>query len=164
MGLFWSGNELGAIRREQSAAWLDDLSEFPAEIVETACREWRRDNRKSPKIADIRALCFEQSRRDETSRSAEWQPKPKPPTPAELELKRRREKLYADAESARDRWARECGATNFADAWHSGNLVDIGNPHPLAQARRAVEADMTLPLESTKIPARASPDAIEDVL
>ena len=147
-------------------AWIEDLADFPAATVASACKDWRRNHTKRPHIADIRQLCVRSggSTAPTGEPVAKWQPKPKPPTPAEIEARRRREKLFADAEQARDRWARECGATNFAEAWHSGNLVDIGNRHPLAQARRAVEADISLPPESTETPARASPDTIEDVL
>lgn len=56
---YWSTGEDQALRKAQAADWLEDLSQFTAAAVESACREWRRMHSKRPLIADIRALCVE---------------------------------------------------------------------------------------------------------
>lgn len=51
------------MREAQAEDWLEDLGEFPAEIVEVACRQWRRSNRYRPTPFDIRVLAIAEQRR-----------------------------------------------------------------------------------------------------
>lgn len=55
-----------SMREAQAQDWLEDLREFGAEVVEAACREWRRKpGGRRPTPGDIRALCIdEKERRD----------------------------------------------------------------------------------------------------
>src|SRR5487761_2651559 len=118
LNLFWKADEPQAVRDATMKAWIEDLADFSAATVASACKDWRRNHTKRPHIADIRQLCVRSgggrggSPPPTGEPVAKWQPKPKPPTPAEIEARRRREKLFSDAEQDRDRWARECGATN----------------------------------------------------
>lgn len=67
LGHYWTADEPAAVRQAQIEDWLDDLREFPAEMVENACREWRRrPGGKRPTPGDIRQICIaEQSARHE---------------------------------------------------------------------------------------------------
>jgi hypothetical protein len=56
---FWTADDPPAIREAQLGDWIEDLQEFPASIVASACQEWRRGQIKRPLIADIRHLCVE---------------------------------------------------------------------------------------------------------
>lgn len=164
MGLFWTGSELAAIRREQSKAWLEDLAEFDADTVANACREWRRTHNRKPAIADIRRLCLDAQPRGQSGAPTSTGFAKRPVTMAEAELRRRREGQFSDAETARELWARACGYASFADAWTSPlGLVEIGKRHPAYVERQRI-ADMTRAIDSTEIAARASSDATEDVL
>lgn len=57
LNLFWTSSEPQAVRDAAMKAWLEDLREFPVEVVAAACREYRRNHTKRPHIADIRQLC-----------------------------------------------------------------------------------------------------------
>ena len=55
---YWTTNEPQEVRRAIAEDWLEDLGEFPAEVVEAACREWRQTQSRRPTPADIRTLCI----------------------------------------------------------------------------------------------------------
>ena len=55
---YWTTNEPQEVRRAIAEDWLEDLDEFPAGVVEAACREWRRAQTRRPTPADIRTLCI----------------------------------------------------------------------------------------------------------
>src|SRR4051794_19814370 len=63
------------VRTAQAKDWLDDLVDFSAEIVASACQDWRRTQNRRPTIADIRGLCF---REREERRSPDWAALPSP--------------------------------------------------------------------------------------
>lgn len=50
-------------RRLQAYDWLEDLREFPPQVVEGACQRWRRQlGGKRPTPGDIRQMCFDEQR------------------------------------------------------------------------------------------------------
>jgi len=51
-----------AVERAVAGDWIEDLGEFPASVVEEACRRWRRHPSKfryRPLPGDIRSICVE---------------------------------------------------------------------------------------------------------
>lgn len=57
---YWSSTEPAAVRQAQLNDWLEDLEEFPAELVGEACRDYRRsaDRARRPLPGDIRMICI----------------------------------------------------------------------------------------------------------
>lgn len=55
---YWTADDDPATRQAQIEDWIDDLGEFPSEIVEEACRMWRRANKHRPTPAEIRSLAL----------------------------------------------------------------------------------------------------------
>jgi hypothetical protein len=53
---YWTPDDDPAIRSLQAVDWIEDLVEFPIDIVEHACQQWRRNEHRRPIIADIRKL------------------------------------------------------------------------------------------------------------
>jgi len=47
------------IKQAQAKDWLDDLIEFGTDVIQAACREWRRSRSHRPTPADIRKLALE---------------------------------------------------------------------------------------------------------
>src|SRR5260221_8727317 len=57
MSHYWTSDDAQEFRALQLADWLEDLCEFPAHIVATACRTWRQTQPRRPTIAEMRELC-----------------------------------------------------------------------------------------------------------
>jgi hypothetical protein len=59
---YWTANEDPRLRQLQMRDWLEDLSEFPAQQVVAAIREYRQGptQHQRPKPGDIRLLCVAQ--------------------------------------------------------------------------------------------------------
>lgn len=59
----YRGHELPeAVERAMANEWLEDIGEFPAAVVDEACRRWRRNPAKfkyRPLPGDIRTICDE---------------------------------------------------------------------------------------------------------
>ena len=112
----------------QIGDWLDDLERFPIPVVADACAEWRRTQTRRPTIANIFGLCREVVPREkpialEGATSSHSSPD---------ELRRasdQRRLQWIEAEEARNKWARECGCADFAEAMQIG-LVKVGKRHP----------------------------------
>lgn len=125
---YWTGDEDSALRELQIGDWLDDLGRFPVAVVSDACAEWRRTQTKRPTIANIFGLCREVVPREkpisiEGATSSHSSPD---------ELRRasdQRRLQWIEAEEARNKWARECGCTDFAEAMQIG-LVKVGKRYP----------------------------------
>lgn len=94
---YWTADEPVALRQAQAEDWLDDLSEFPPEIVAAACRQWRRNETRRLLPAELRRLCS-----DEMVSRQPCLPKPAPIT---------REEATARAEE----YARRHGFKSLAD-------------------------------------------------
>ncbi|MDE2097132.1 MAG: hypothetical protein KGL39_07790 [Patescibacteria group bacterium] len=107
------------VRALQVADWLEDLGEFAAADVAAACLEWRRSETKRPTIADIRKIILaSKPPRRESSRSTvsqAWLDSADRRAAIENEPRR-----YAEAREARERWAREHGCKDFAEAMQIG--------------------------------------------
>lgn len=67
---YWTTNEPQEVRRAIAEDWLEDLGEFPAGVVEAACREWRRTQTRRPTPADIRTLCVAEQHAEREHRLA----------------------------------------------------------------------------------------------
>lgn len=134
---YWTGDEDAALRELQIGDWLDDLGRFPVRVVSDACAEWRRTQTKRPTIANIFGLCREVVPREkpialEGATSSHS-------SPDELRHASDQRRLqWIEAEQAREKWARECGCTNFAEAMRIG-LVAVGKRHPKYLERIARE-------------------------
>jgi hypothetical protein len=66
MNHYWTSNDHPAIRQAQIEDWIEDLSEFPIEIVEFACRQWRQTEKRRPTPAEIRKLAGVEMQRRES--------------------------------------------------------------------------------------------------
>lgn len=78
----------------QIGDWLDDLAEFPAQDVATACAEWRQTQQRRPIAYEIRVLAIAEQRRREPR---------KPPSLMVTDM--HREPIPA-ADVVRDGWAK----------------------------------------------------------
>jgi hypothetical protein len=54
---YWRPEDDPAVFKLQAADWVDDLSEYDADVVAGACKMWRRANSKRPTPHELRALC-----------------------------------------------------------------------------------------------------------
>ena len=85
LNLFWKADEPQAVRDATVKAWIEDLAEFAAATVASACKEWRRNHSKRPHIADIRQLCVRTERPISEGASASgFVPPPKRKLPDDL--------------------------------------------------------------------------------
>jgi hypothetical protein len=110
---YWTANDLLPVREQQVSDWLDDLKEFPTEIVAEACRQWRRKpGTRRPLPGDIRALSMElhgdHLDRDSELRDGAWD---------EVEIMRR-----ADA------YARQHGFADIASFQRAGHSAVMWLP------------------------------------
>lgn len=106
-----------ALQAMVASDWLDDLGEFPAPMVGEACQIWRRTERRKPTPADIRSICID-LRSDAEERS---RPRlPKPSEDVERAMREGWNRRYAEAAEAREKWAREHGCKDFAEAMKIG--------------------------------------------
>jgi hypothetical protein len=66
MNHYWTSDDHPAIRQAQIEDWIEDLIEFPIDIVEEACREWRQtqDRRPTPSAIRTLAIVAQRSRRE----------------------------------------------------------------------------------------------------
>ena len=67
MAHYWTEAMPTSLRRALAEDWLADLREFGPAIVASACTEWRRrPGGRRPTPGDIRAICIELQRAQET--------------------------------------------------------------------------------------------------
>lgn len=67
---FVPGEISDGARKAMAEDWVEDLAEFPPQIVADACRTWRRKpNGRRPLPGDIRALCIAEQREQQERRA-----------------------------------------------------------------------------------------------
>lgn len=104
---YWTADEPVALRQAQAEDWLDDLSEFPPEIVAAVCREWRRNETRRPLPAELRRLC-----KDEVASRQPLLPKPPPIT-------------LEEATARAEEYARRNGFKSLADYHTHYNSLSV---------------------------------------
>src|SRR5262245_12290821 len=60
---YWTADDHRAMRQAQAEDWLEDLAEFPVDVVEVACREWRQSSLRRPTPYEIRSLAVVEQRK-----------------------------------------------------------------------------------------------------
>jgi hypothetical protein len=61
MSHYWTADDHPAARQAQIEDWIADLVEFDLEVIEFACREWRRKEIRRPLPAQIRDLAEQET-------------------------------------------------------------------------------------------------------
>jgi len=127
------------LQKAQAKDWLDDLSEFGAELVAEACQQWRREHSRRPTIAGMRKMCAaSMMMREAQSR---------PPTPVvwrvqrivrPIAIKPRNPKHEEDRRQGRaiqDEFARRHGFADIADYEAAGGkIIDVIRGIPSVEA------------------------------
>lgn len=111
---YWAANEDDALRRAQLRDWLNDLKDYPLQVVVDACSAWRRIEERKPTIAGIRKMCDERMPRDHSK------PQLARPEDEYRDYNAQRTAQWNEAVEARERWAQEHGRVNFAQAMQIG--------------------------------------------
>ena len=163
------------LQKAQAKDWLDDLSEFGAELVAEACREWRRERNRRPTIADMRNVCTAITiRRDAELRPpAERYVRPVRPfvQPVAFRPNPNHEQMRREGRAISDEFARRHG---FADivAYEAagGSVADVVKGIPSVEAApdftsaaeavaavtmRTIEASIQSAAGTTTLPAAA---------
>ena len=65
---FYVANMPASLQTAVMTDWLDELSEFPAWSIQKACRDWLRDERRRPTLADIVERCEATTQNAKTER------------------------------------------------------------------------------------------------